>query len=185
MTRTLPVALLCCSILFAAGCGGDEGTGDTGTQPPDTNDPFNGTYRVTSHTRDETGCTGPGTEVMGGDAFFNLQKEFFLGVPILGYRSCTDATTCSKDANLFESFNQEDGTWVRIIGTASGTEPTCSVSESKGTLVKTATGLSLEIRTLSGELMVSAGEPCDTDLIDKRRDELSCTAIELIAADKL
>lgn len=185
MTRTLTFALLCCSILFSAGCGGDDGGTTGGTQEPDTNDPLNGTYQVTSHTRDETGCTGPGTEVMSGDKFFNLQKEFFLGVPILGYRACTDATTCSEDANLFESFNDENGSWVRVIGTTSGTDTTCSLAESKGTLVKTATGLTLETRTLSADIMLSAGEACDTDQIDKHRAELTCTAIELLAADKL
>jgi hypothetical protein len=178
MTRLLSLTLLSCSLVFFAGC---VVKADPDT---DTENPFEGTFAVTSHTRDETGCTGPGADVTDGDAFFNLKEENFFGTPFLAYRSCTDASTCDESANLFGSFINEGNGWVRDVKSSSGTDP-CSLTLVEGPLVETETGFRLESRTFKGEVMLKAGEECDPDLADTRRAELTCTAIEILVADKL
>ncbi len=179
MTHKLPIALLFCSVWLATGC---VVVGDPG---PDAEDPFEGTFKVTSHTQNEAGCTGPGTDVTGADTFFNLKAENVFGSQILAYRSCTDASTCEENANLFKSFFDEDGKgWGVDITTSSGTGP-CALSLVEGPLVETETGLRLETRTHSATLELNAGETCDTDLAKARKAELPCTAIEFLTADKL
>ncbi|MDC3981670.1 hypothetical protein [Polyangium jinanense] len=179
MTRALAVTLLSCFLGFVTGCG------DTADPEPDEGNPFEGTYKVTSHTKDEMGCTGPGTEVTGGDTFFRLTEENLFGTAVLAYRTCTDATTCEESTNLFASFINMGNGWVRHIETASGTSETCALSLTEGPLVETETGLRLESRTHSADVMLNMGEECDTDLVEPRRDELTCTAIEILVADKL
>src|SRR5690242_17178109 len=93
---------------------------------PAAENPFVGVYKVTSHTRNEMDCTSPGTAVTDGDAFFKLSEENVFGTKLLGYRSCTDATTCDTDFSLFESFIDEGKGWMRQIKTSSGTT-TCAL----------------------------------------------------------
>jgi hypothetical protein len=179
MNRTLPVTLLCFTVWLTAGCVINANNTDDDPQ-----NPFVGTYKVTSHTQNEADCNGPGTAVMDGDLFFSLKEESLFGVPFLAYRACTDATTCADSASLFESFIDEGKGWVREIKTSSGTGP-CALSLTEGPLVETETGLSLESRTSSATVELVGDEKCDTDLVDTRRSELQCTGIEFLAADKL
>lgn len=179
MTRALAITLLSCFLAFATGCG------DSADPEPDEANPFEGTYKVTSHTKDEMGCTGPGTDVTDGDTFFRLTEENLFGTPFLAYRACTDATTCEESADLFGSFINEGNGWVRHIETASGITDICTLTLIEGPLVETETGFRLESRTHTADVMLSMDEACDTDLVQPRRDELTCTAIEILVADKL
>jgi hypothetical protein len=178
MTRTLSIALLCCSVSLA-GC--------VIQTDPDSNatNPFEGTYQVTRHTSNDMDCNGAQTDVTDGDKFFSLKEESLLGTPFLSYRSCTGATTCDESASLFLSFIDEGDGWVREIKTSSGSGTSCSLSYIFGPLVETETGLSIETRTQSGSVMLGTGETCDTDLAEARKAELPCTGIEFLSADKL
>jgi hypothetical protein len=98
---------------------------------PDDN-PFEGTFKVTSHTRNEMDCMSPGAAVTDGDTFFNLKEESLLGTKILAYRTCTDANTCETDFSLFESFIDEGKGWMRQVKTSSGTTE-CSLGLVEGT----------------------------------------------------
>jgi len=182
MPRTLRIASLLCALVFAAGCGADPDPGG-GTEA----DPFEGTYKVTSHTKNGMDCNGPGADVTDGDAFFSLTEESFLGTPILAYRACTDATTCDESIGLLESFIDEGNGWMRQVKSSgsSGGSSDCSLGLVEGPLVKTETGLELEIKSYSGTITLAAGETCDTDLVDAHRAELMCSGTERITADKL
>ncbi len=145
--------------------------------------PFEGTFKVTTHTRNEMDCTSPGAAVTDGDAFFKLSEETVFGTKLLAYRSCTNATTCATDMSLFESFIDEGKGWMRQIKTSSGTT-SCSLGLVEGPLVETETGLTLDTKSSQGDVMLGANEKCDTDLVDTHRNDLMCTKIESLVAER-
>jgi hypothetical protein len=145
---------------------------------------FEGTFKVTTHTRNEMDCATPGADVTDGDKFFKLSEETLFGTKILAYRSCTDATTCASDLSLFESFIDEGKGWMRQVKTSSGSSTTCSLGLVEGPLVETETGFTLDTKTSKGEVMLVADEKCDTDLVDPHRTDLMCTGIESLVAER-
>jgi hypothetical protein len=170
------VALLFCILLAAglAACGGD----DDGSA-------FEGVYEVTRHTLNDTGCDAEGPDVTGGDAFFKLQTGDIMGFSILEYYSCTSATECEPDSDLFKSFAKIGGEWRIETQVASGSGTDCSLSEITGPLRTTDTGVKLELKTSSADITLSGNEECDTDLIDKYSDQMVCGEYEVVEATKL
>jgi hypothetical protein len=151
---------------------------------PGADNAFEGTFKVTSHTRNEMDCTSPGTAVTDGDTFFKLTEESLFGTKILAYRSCTDATTCVSDLSLFESFIDEGKGWMRQVKTSSGSGMTCSLGLVEGPLVETETGFTLDTKSFNGEVTLIPDEKCDTDLVDSRRNDLACKGIESLVAER-
>jgi len=153
--------------------------------PNDNGNPFEGVFKVTSHTRNEMDCNSPGADVTDGDKFFKLTEESLFGTKILAYRSCTDANTCASDLSLFESFIDEGQGWMRQVKTSSsGGTDMCSLGLTEGPLVETDTGFTLDVKSSQGMITLSMGEMCDTDIVDAHRADLMCTGLEALVAER-
>lgn len=147
--------------------------------------PFEGVYKVTSHTRNEKDCNSPGGAVTDGDKFFKLTEEVAFNAKILAYRSCTNANTCEADLKLFPSFFNEGNGWMRRIKSATprGTDR-CELQLVEGPLVKTQTGFVIEWKSFERTISLAPGEICHSDIVDKHRAELICKSLEAIVAER-
>ncbi len=176
MNRTSKTTLLVSFLWLLGGC--------VINANPTPDNPFEGVFKVTSHTRNEMDCATPGAAVTDGDTFFKLSEETLFGQKILAYRSCTTATTCATDPSLFESFIDEGQGWMRQVKTSGGSGTSCSLGLVEGPLVETATGFTLDTKTSKGDIMLGANEKCDTDIIDAHRTDMMCTGVEALVAER-
>jgi hypothetical protein len=178
MTRPKSFFLFSIFLGILSGCAKSAG-------PTATNNPFEGTYKVTSYNRNEKDCNSTGAPVSDGPKFFKLTEETSFNRTILAYRSCTDANTCDVDLNLYASFTNEGNGWMRRIKstTPRGTDR-CELQLVEGPLVKTERGFVLEWKGFERTINLGPGEECNPDIVDKHRSELMCIGRQELVAEK-
>jgi len=171
---TAPLALLLAAPLTA--CNGDGSRAGAGT--------YDGTYMVTSHSRNDTSCDAPLDPVVDGYEYFQLEQTTLFGQPMLAWHDCDSATSCESDISLTGSFVTIDGEWrMRSSYSSGGTD--CLVGLNDGTIENTADGIRIEIRRYSGSFTVATEDDCQPELAEERMDELTCESLEVVEATSI
>lgn len=175
MTNRLGSIAVALGTVSMLGCNGDRSSAGSA---------YDGTYMITSHTRNETGCEGPGAPVVDGPTYFQLEEETFLGQPILGWHDCETPDTCEDSISLAGSFVTIDGEWrMRTTFSSGGTE--CQVGMTDGTIGSTGEGIHIEIRRYSGMVPVATEDDCQPEVAEENMDMLTCDGLEVIDATEI
>lgn len=172
MTRTLFLVCMPIALAGAAACNGDRSSG-AGS--------YDGTYMLTSHTRNDTGCNAAGAPVTDGATYFRLEQDTFFGQPLLGWHDCETPDTCDDSISLTGSFVTIDGEWrMRSSYSSGGTE--CLVGMTDGTITETADGVRIEIRRYNGTVTVPTEDDCMPEVAEENMSELQCDELEVMEA---
>jgi hypothetical protein len=166
---TLAISILVASMVVPmVGCGDDA---------PATS-PFENTYQVLVHTRNNDDCESEGTPFEGDDYFKLAESDGSLS-----YQTCEAGDACTGSLNTSKSFESEDSEgWRDVDINATDIRLGCDVALTERTARLNAGDLRIEQRTYEGEINREQGADCTDSLILDSRGELTCKRYEVVVA---
>jgi len=99
--------------LLTPSCGGgnDAAPGNGDSDPNGDPLPLTATYRVVSHTRNESACDQEGPDIQGGFPFFRLEERTSSDLPAVVFFPCNQIDRCDLDPTDGWVRDETSGTW--------------------------------------------------------------------------
>lgn len=202
--RSRKVTLSTVSILAAAlitlgslGCGDDEEVEEEITSP------FEGTYQVLQHTRNDSDCDSEGDLVTNGADYFRYTFAEEGDGYRLAYQSCSSPEECSENISATRSltdcmshsesedelqdcvesdYGSEDNQWSHADVYDEHEIDACEIEVDERIATLNGEELRIERHRYAGNVSRESDEQCGEEFGLEHRDELECIVYEVIVA---